>query len=104
MEGLDATRIHRGLEGRVRILGIEFFDIVLVFFFASVMNLFFVDTWLHVWMVYALPGALGGVLVWGKRGKPDKWLFHFLRYHVTPGCYGAGSEGRQESGRKGRIV
>ena len=104
MEELNVTKVHRGLGSRVKIMGVEFFDTVLFFAFASVMNLFFVDTPLEFWMVYAVPAVLGGVLIWSKRGKPERYLIHLLRYHTTPGRLSAGAKGKWESKRKRRIT
>ena len=104
MEELNATKVHRGLGSRVRIMGVEFFDIVLIFAFASVMNLFFVGTPLEFWMVYALPTVMGGVLFRNKRGKPERYLIHLLRYHTSPGRLSAGAKGEWETKRKRRMT
>ena len=91
-KGLNRVPVHRGLENKTKLMGVEFADIVAVGALAAVMNFFFVGTSLHFWLVYVLPVLSGAVLVWSKRGKPEGHLLHLLRHHFTPGGYEAGAE------------
>lgn len=65
-------------------------DILGVLIFASVMNLFFGRTSLAFVFVIILPLILLVVLYVGKRGKPDGFLIHVVRFYLTTGYFSAG--------------
>lgn len=100
---LSSSRVHRRLDAKLRIMGLEAHDLLFVLLFASVMNLIFGQTALAIYLVFILPGVMLIVLYLSKRNRPDKFLIHWLRYKLTPGSYSAGNVGQNESKRKRKI-
>ena len=70
-------------------------DILGVFIFASIMNLFFGRSDLSFFFVIVLPLFLLVILYFGKRGKPDGYLIHLARYYLTAGYYSAGNNQKE---------
>jgi hypothetical protein len=90
---IEVTQVSRSLDRKTTILGLELIDIFVLVTFTSVLNLMFGATDLKNYLVYLPSLGLGCVLVISKRGKPDQFLFHFLRFHVRPNhltCFAQG--------------
>jgi hypothetical protein len=100
---LDTSTVHRKLDAKLKIAGLEAPDLLFVLIFAAVMNLFFGRTSLALPLVIVLPSILLGVLYIGKRDKPDGYLLHLLRFYLTPGFYSAGEESAFEEKMKGAV-
>ena len=90
MEPLKTSPVHRNLDKRPKLLGMEMQDIVVLTLLASILNLIFGHTSAGVYMTFIPPLVLAAVLYVGKRGRPDKFLMHWIRYFITPGFYSAG--------------
>ena len=97
---LKVSRVHRNLEAKMKIAGMEACDLLFVLIFASLMDLTLGHTSLRVWFVFLLPASLGIVLFFTKRGRPGNYLLHLIRYHCTPGRYSAGTEPQDERQRQ----
>lgn len=81
---LETTRVSRSLERKTLILWLEITDIFALTLGCSLLNLVFGATRFKVWLVY-LPTLLIGVgLVLVKRGRPEGFLPHFLKFHLQP--------------------
>lgn len=87
---LKESTVHRKLDAKLKIGGMEAPDILGVLIFASVMNLFFGRTSLAFVFVIILPLILLVVLYVGKRGKPEGFLIHLARFYLTTGYFSAG--------------
>jgi hypothetical protein len=96
--------VHRKLDARLKIAGCEAPDLLAVLLFAAVMNLIFGQTFLALPMVIIFPSILLLILFFGKRDKPDGFLIHLLRFHITPGFYSAGDEGVYENLKQRNII
>ena len=81
-------------------MGFEAQDLILLLLLASVMNLFFGATSFGAVMTLGPPLLLGGILFFCKRGKPDGYLMHLIRFHTSPGFYSAGAQEREARGGK----
>ncbi len=103
MEPLKTSTVHRNLDRRPKILGMEMQDVVLVMLLASVMNLIFGATRLGAYITFIPPTIMAIVLLVGKRGRPDKFLVHLIRYHITPGFYSAGENSKYQKQKGARI-
>ncbi|MBL7556617.1 MAG: hypothetical protein JNM24_12425 [Bdellovibrionaceae bacterium] len=96
MEYKEST-VHRKLDAKIKIGGMEAPDILAILIFASVMNLFFGRTSFSFIFVIVLPAILLCILYFGKRGKPDDYLIHVLRFYLSKGFFAAGeNESNQE--------
>ena len=81
---LEATPVSRSLDRRSLIFGLEITDIFAIVLLASCLNVLFGSTEFKIYLVYLPTLVLGSILVLTKRGKPDGFLLHFLRFHVQP--------------------
>ena len=93
---LNTSTVHRNLDAKLKILGFELFDLLSILIFAAVMNLIFGRTSLSFVTVFALPVFLGAVIYFGKRGKPDNYLIHMVRYALLPGALASGKSAHNE--------
>ena len=83
---LSRSTVHRGLDVRMKVAGMEALDLIAALILAATMNLFQLPSFIIV----GVPIAVLVVLFFGKRNKPDGFLVHLIRYYLTPGHYSAG--------------
>ena len=100
---LQTSTVHRNLDQKLKILGFELFDLLSLLIFAAIMNLFFGRTSLSFWAVFILPGCLASVIYYGKKGRPEKHLVHYVRYQLLPGAFASGNGGAHEGKMKRTI-
>ena len=101
---LDRSVVHRNLDSKIKVLGIELFDVLGIGIFASIMNLIFGQTYLAGGLVFGLPALLIVVIYFGKRGKPERYLQDFIRFSVFPGVFCVGDNLSLEEKRRNKIV
>ena len=82
---LSRSTVHRGLDVRMKVGGMEALDLIASLILASLLNFFQMPTVLML----GLPALTLIVLFFGKRNKPDGFLIHLIRYYTTPGHYSA---------------
>ena len=100
MEPLKTSTIHRNLDKKLKLFGMEIQDFICLALFASVLNLIFGNTPMGGYLTIVPSVTLGVVLFVCKRGKAEGYLMHLLRYYFAPNFYGAGEEVK---GGKGKI-
>lgn len=71
------------------IMGFEIPDLLGIFLTLSILNLLFTGTILKIFFVWIPTALLATVLRLSKRGKPDNYLVHWLRFQITPGVLAA---------------
>lgn len=81
---LDLSKVSRSLDRKTLILWLEITDIFALVTFCSVLNVMFGGTGLKMYFVYFPTLVLGVTLVLAKRGKPEGFLIHFLKFHLQP--------------------
>jgi hypothetical protein len=82
---LKATEVSRCLDKKMMIMGFEVPDLLIIFLTISILNFLFGTTslkWLFVWLPSA---ALALTIRLTKRGKPENYLIHWLRFQMKPG-------------------
>ena len=89
---LNTSTVHRKLDAKFKIGGIEATDLLSVLLVAAVLNLFLGRMSFGPLFIFGLPGILFFVLYFGKRGKPEGYLLHALKYYLSPGELYAGSK------------
>ncbi len=89
---LARSTVQRNLDAKLKIGNIEALDLLSALICGAVMNLFFSGTALEVPLVVGGPMLSLAVLYFGKRGKPEKYLLHWLRFYLEPGFFAAGEE------------
>lgn len=93
---LNTSSVHRKLDAKLKIVGLEAPDLLFVLIFAAMMNLFFGRTSLALPLVIVLPSMMLLGLYIGKRDKPDGFMIHLARFYLTPGFFSAGEESKFE--------
>lgn len=92
---MRTTNVSKCLDKKLIMFGFEVFDILTIFLTLSVLNFIFGQSsmkWLFVWLPTL---AIALILKFSKRGKPDKYLIHWLRFQVKPGVLSAFHEPTQ---------
>lgn len=82
---LKMTEVSRCLDKKMMIMGFEVPDLLIIFLTMSILNFLFGTTslkWFFVWLPSA---SLALTIRLTKRGKPDNYLIHWLRYQIKPG-------------------
>ena len=80
---LQTSSVHRHLDKRPKILGMDATDLILLMLLSSIMNWLLGDTSLSFAASFVLPALLGAVLFIAKRGRPDGFLLHLIRYYSS---------------------
>lgn len=81
--------ISKCLDKKLKVLGFEVFDLFAVFLSISVLNFVFGSTSMKVPLVWIPSVSLALILYYGKRGKPDNYLVHWIRYQFSPSSFSA---------------
>ena len=89
---LKTSTVHRKLDAKFKIGGIEATDLLAVLILAAIMNLFFGRFSFGPIFIFGLPTILFCILYFGKRGKPEGYLMHGLKYYLSPGELWAGEK------------
>ena len=100
---LNTSTVQRSLDAKLKIGNIEAFDLLIALICGAVMNLFFSGTALEIPLVIGVPVIIIAIFYFGKHGKPEKYLQHFLRYHLEPAFFSAGQESAKVSPMRSRI-
>lgn len=88
---LKTSTVHRNLDAKFKIGGVEAADLLAVLLVGAVMNLIFGRLSIGPIFIFGLPGFLFCLLYFGKRGKPDGYLMHALKFYVSSGELRAGN-------------
>lgn len=88
---LLVTKVPRALDNRLKLFGFELADLLLIFLYLSVSNLFFGPTRWKFPIVWVGTIALSCILYFVKKGKPDGYLQHLMQFKINPSVYVAGS-------------
>ena len=91
MTELKTSQVHRRLDAKFKVGGIEAADLFGVLILAAVMNLFLGRVPFGAVFIFGIPAALFVGLYFGKRGKPDGYLPHAIKFYLSSGEIRAGS-------------
>ncbi len=81
---LKVTEVSRCLDKKMTIMGFEIPDLLMLFLTISILNFLFGSSsikWLLVWLPSV---SLALLLRYSKRGKPDNYLVHWIRFQGKP--------------------
>jgi len=96
---LKTTQVSRCLDKKLTLFGFEVADLLLIFALVAVLNLV-VGDFSYSFLLTWLPAALFAlVLRIGKRGKPDNYLTHLIRFQFKPGVLEAFHPPRNSNAR-----
>ena len=88
---LKTSMVYRKLDAKFKIGGVDATDLLAVLLVGAVMNLVFGRLSIGSIFIFGIPGILFCALYFGKRGKPEGYLIHALRFYITPGELHAGA-------------
>ncbi len=89
---LKTSEIHRRLDAKFKIGSVEASDLLSVLLLAAVMNLVLGRVPYGAVLIFGIPAALFVGLYFGKRGKPDGYLQHALKFYLSSGELRAGNK------------
>lgn len=81
---LLVTKVPRNLDNRLKLFGFELADLLLIFLYLSLSNLFFGPTRLKFPLVWIGTLTLACTLYFIKRGKPEGYLQHLVQFKMRP--------------------
>jgi hypothetical protein len=86
---LNTSTTQRGLNVKMKIGGFEALDLIACLILCAALNLFFGNMSFGIPIVFGVPAFFLTSLYFGKRGKPDEYLKHLLRFYLTTGYHSA---------------
>ena len=95
MTELHRSEVHRNLDAKFKIGNLEALDILAALIFGAVMNLFFGGTFLEIPIVIGGPVLIIAILYFGKRGKPERFMVHLMRFYLQPGFFQSNEEPKE---------
>ena len=104
MEGLKTSRVHRKLDARLKILGLEIMDLLAIMMLAAVNNLLLGRMKFAPVFVILVPAIMAAVLYIVKTDKPENYLLHLLRYLSSPGLYSAGLRNEKLEEKRKELI
>jgi hypothetical protein len=89
---LKFTSVSKCLDKKMMIMGFEIPDLLVIFLTISILNFMFGSTGMKFILVWLPSIALALTIRLSKRGKPDNYLLHWLRFQMKPGVISAFAE------------
>ena len=89
---LKTVPVSQCLDKRLLVFGFEIVDVFAIVFTLSVLNFVFGQTGFKFALVWLPTLILATILRLGKKGKPDNYLIHWIRFQIKPGTYAAFDE------------
>lgn len=86
---LRTNSTSKCLDRKLTMLGFEVPDLLLIFFTISILNFVFGKTGFKLFLVWLPTVTLVLTLKIGKRGKPENFLIHFVRFYFKQKHYSA---------------
>jgi len=91
MQNLDSSTVHRHLDAKLKIVGIEALDLLVALTISAIMGFFFESGILGFIFILGVPLLFLSTLVLFKRNKPDGYLKDLIRFTMLRGFYSASS-------------
>ncbi len=83
------TPISKCLDKKLKVLGFEVVDLFAIFLTISILNFVFGSTNFKFILVWLPSLVLASTLFFSKRGKPENYLLHWIRYQFSPARFEA---------------
>jgi hypothetical protein len=81
---LRSEPTSKSLEKKLLILGFEVPDVLAIFLLLSILNFLFGQTNQKLLLVWLPVVLIALILRIGKRGKPDNYLVHLVKFYFKP--------------------
>jgi hypothetical protein len=104
MQELDSSVVHRNLDTKLKIVGLEALDLLLVLVISAIMGLFFDGGKLGFIFIFLVPVTLLVSLFFIKRNKPDGYIKDILKFYLTRGHYSASEEPKNKNKMIFKII
>lgn len=91
------------MDAKFKIGGLEALDLLVTLIFGASMNLFFGSTALEIPLVIGGPVLIITVLYFGKKGKPENFMIHLIRFYLEPGFFSSGEEPKKNLQMRRKI-
>jgi hypothetical protein len=82
--GLKSTTVSRCLDKKLLFFGFELPDVLVIFLLLALLNLTLGQTEYKLALVWLPTLSLATLLRIAKRGKPDNFLVHWIRFKLRP--------------------
>jgi hypothetical protein len=89
---IKTTPVSKCLDKKMIVMGFEIPDLLAIFLTLSILNFLFGTTQMKLLLVWLPSTLLAATLRISKRGKPDNFLVHWLRFQIRPGILSAFQE------------
>lgn len=89
MQDLDSSVVHRNLDAKIKIGGLEALDLLIVLIFSAFMGLFFDGGGIGFLFIFVIPLLLLVFLYFLKRNRPDGYVKDILKFCLSRGFYSA---------------
>ena len=86
---IKCTPVSKCLDKKTLLWGFEMADLIIVFMFLAILNFLFGQTDHKLLLVWSPPLIVALVLKYGKKGKPDNYLVHWVRFQLKDGIFSA---------------
>lgn len=86
---LRQSNVNRSLDNQFKVMGFEAVDLLALLLVTGFLKVIFTGTGLETYFVWIPSGVMALVLRIAKRGKPDGYLKHLLKYHLGPKHFAA---------------
>lgn len=81
---LRSEPTSQSLEKKLLIMGFEIPDVLAIFLLLSILNFLFGQTGQKLLLVWLPVATAATILRIGKRGKPDNYLIHLVKFYSKP--------------------
>jgi hypothetical protein len=100
---LNTSTTQKGLNIKMKIGGFEALDLIFSLILCAVLNLLFGKMSFGIPVVFGVPSFFLICLYFGKRGKPEDYLKHLIKFYLTTGFHSAAVPSSLESNMKRKI-
>lgn len=84
---LPSSKVYKCLDKKTLILGFEITDLFALMLVLAILSFITGNTAYKALFTWIPVAILGAVIRIAKRGKPDQFIIHWLKYQLTPGVY-----------------
>ena len=96
---MRTAAVSKCLDKRLMLFGFEVMDLIAIFLLLSILNFIFGSASMKLVFVWLPTIVLALILRFGKRGKPDKYLLHWVRFQFRDGILSAFPEASNDVSR-----
>ncbi len=82
--GLNSSKVSKSLDKKLKIAGYEVPDILAMFLMLSILSFIFSEAQYKFLITWGPVVVFAIILRIGKRGKPDNYLVHLVRFLARP--------------------